>query len=140
MERRRKNPSRKAGASLGSDNVRSTTKSAGNPSSAYPTAAGSKGRDGTSQEAAKAIQPRVACLRYRAMEALASLGSATVLEAIAVAGGTRESLQPRFSELRNLGLVEATGERRRNPSGKWAAVLALTDEGCARLDGSGGAT
>lgn len=138
MEHRRKNPSRKAGASLGGDALSNTTWSSGNPSNAYPTIAGSKGRDGTSQGAAKAIQPRVAHLRSRAMESLASLGSATVLEAIAAAGATRESLQPRFSELRNLGLVEATGERRRNPSGKWAAVLALTDEGRARLAGGGG--
>ena len=94
---------------------------------------GSKGRDGTSQEAAEAIQPRLANLRRKAMEAIAVLGSATVLEAITAAGGTRESLQPRFSELRNLGLVKPTGERRRNPSGKWAAVLALTDEGRAQL-------
>lgn len=131
----RKNPSRKAGASLGGDRATDTTSGAGDPSAVYPVAAGSKGSDGTSQEAAEAIQPRLAHLRCRAIEALASLGSATVLEAIAAAGTTRESLQPRFSELRKLGLVEATGERRPNPSGKMAAVLRLTEEGRSTLQG-----
>jgi hypothetical protein len=131
----RKNPSRKAGASLGSDGVSYTTSTNGDPSRVYPVAAGSKGRDGTSQEAAKAIQPRVANLRHQALTVLAALGSATVLEATAAAGATRESLQPRFSELRNLGLVEATGDRRLNPSGKWAAVLRLTEAGHAMLEG-----
>lgn len=133
MDYQQKNPSRKAGASLGSDVPSFTTRQANNLSCAYPMLPGSKGRDGTSQEAAEAIQPRLANLRRKAMEAIAVLGSATVLEAITAAGGTRESLQPRFSELRNLGLVKPTGERRRNPSGKWAAVLALTDEGRAQL-------
>lgn len=131
----RKNPSRKAGASLGGDRATDTTIGAGGPSAVYPVAAGSKGRDGTSQDAAKAIQSRVGHLRCRAMEALASLGCATVLEAIEAVGGTRESLQPRFSELRKLGLVEATGERRPNPSGKMAAVLRLTEEGRSTLQG-----
>lgn len=131
----RKNPSRKAGASLGGDVARYNTSGVGDPAAVYPVAAGSKGRDGTSQDAAKAIQPRVGHLRCRAMEALASLGSATVLEAIAAAGVTRESLQPRFSELRKLGLVEATGERRSNPSGKMATVLRLTGAGRAMMEG-----
>lgn len=104
----------------------------------YPIAAGSKGHDDTSQEAAKRIQPRLANLRCKALEALALLGSATVLEAIAVTEVTREALQPRFSELRRLGLIEATGKRRRNPSGKWAAVLTLTDVGRAKLAAGGG--
>lgn len=99
----------------------------------YPDAPGAKGPDGTSQEAAAAIQPSVTRLRRLALRTLGQLGAATVLEAVPVAGVSRESLQPRFSELRALCLVEATGERRRNPSGKSAAVLRLTDEGRAAL-------
>lgn len=99
----------------------------------YPDAPGAKGADGTSQEAAAAIQPSVTRLRGLALRTLDRLGAATVLEAVPVAGVTRESLQPRFSELRAMGLVEATGERRRNPSGKNAAVLRLTVEGRAAL-------
>ena len=95
----------------------------------YPQIPGAKGSDGTSQEAARAIAPSVTRLRRLALRTLASLGEATMLEAVSVAGVERESLQPRFSELRALGFVEPTGKRRPNPSGKNASVLRLTDRG-----------
>ena len=101
--------------------------------SAYPAMPGAKGPDGTSQDAAKAIAPNVSYLRSVAMRVLDRLSEATVLEAVAVAQVTRESLQPRFSELRAMGFVEPTGTRRRNPSGKGAAVLRLTEKGRAAL-------
>lgn len=99
----------------------------------YPDEPGAKGKDGTSQEAAEAIAPNVSHLRGLAMRSLARLGEATPLEAVAVSGAPRESLQPRFSELRAMGLVEPTGARRRNPSGKSASVLRLTAKGRAAL-------
>lgn len=99
----------------------------------YPDMPGAKGPDGTSQDAAEAIAPCASNLRRIVMRSLAKLGEATVLEVVAISGITRESLQPRFSECRALGLVEPTGARRRNPSGKWAAVLRLTDKGRAAL-------
>ena len=100
---------------------------------AIPTFPAAKGPDGTSQDAAEAIKPCVSYLRRVAMRSLDRLGEATVLEAVAVAEVARESLQPRFSELRAMGLVEPTGARRRNPSGKGAAVLRLTEKGRAAL-------
>lgn len=99
----------------------------------YPDIPGAKGQDGTSQDAAEAIKPCVSYLRRVAMRSLDKLGEATVLEAVAVAEVARESLQPRFSELRAMGMVEPTGTRRRNPSGKGAAVLRLTEKGRAAL-------
>ncbi|MBC2651360.1 helix-turn-helix domain-containing protein [Novosphingobium aerophilum] len=99
----------------------------------YPDIPGAKGPDGTSQEAAKATELHVSYLRRVAMRALDRLGEATVLEAVDFAKVSRESLQPRFSELRAMGLVEPTGARRRNPSGKRAAVLRLTEKGRAAL-------
>ena len=99
----------------------------------YPDIPGAKGSDGTSQEAAEAIAPHVSHLRRIAMRALARLGEATPLEVVAISGVKRESLQPRFSELRALGLIEPTGARRRNPSGKSASVLRLTDKGRTAL-------
>lgn len=99
----------------------------------YPAGPGAKGADGTSQDAAGAIAPAVSRLRHLAIQTLAQLGEATPLEAVAAAGVTRESLQRRFSELRTLGLVEPTGARRPNPSGKNAAVLRLTHKGRAAL-------
>lgn len=99
----------------------------------YPDNPGAKGPDGTSRDAAEAIAPTVSYLRRLAMRALERLGEATPLEAVAAAGVPRETLQPRFSELRAMGLVEPTGARRRNPSGKYAAVLRLTESGRAAL-------
>ena len=97
----------------------------------YPETPGSKGADGTSQDAAREIGPSTHHLRGVALRVLARLGSATTLEVVEASGLTRESIAPRFSELRRLGLVEATGERRANPSGKSAAVLCLTEKGRA---------
>ncbi len=99
----------------------------------YPDFPGAKGPEGTSQDAAEAISPNVSHLRRLAMHSLARLGEATPLEAIAISGATRESLQPRFSELRAMGLIEPTGARRRNPSGKSASILRLTAKGRATL-------
>jgi DNA-binding MarR family transcriptional regulator len=99
----------------------------------YPDIPGAKGPDGTSQDAADAIAPSVPNLQRLAMRALARLGEATPIETTAATGLTREAIQPRLSELRRLGMVEPTGDRRQNPSGKWAAVLRLTDKGRAAL-------
>ncbi len=99
----------------------------------YPNHPGAKGTDGTSQDAANSIKPCVSYLRRVALRSLDRLGEATVLEAVAFTKLTRESLQPRFSELRAMGLVEPTGARRLNPSGKGAAVLRLTAKGRAAL-------
>lgn len=95
----------------------------------YPKSPGSKGGDGTSQLAAREMKPSVSRLRLLAIRTLRDLGEGTVLEAVTASRLTRESLQPRFSELRAMGLVEPTGARRKNPSGKSAAVLRLTDKG-----------
>jgi len=95
----------------------------------YPYIPGAKGPDGTSQDAAAAIAPIASHLRRLALRTLAQLGEATTLEAVAASGVDRESLQPRLSELRSMGLIEPTGVRRRNPSGKSASVLRLTDRG-----------
>lgn len=95
----------------------------------YPHMPGAKGSDGPSQDAAQSIMQSASHLRRIAMQALAHLGEATPLEAVSIAGVSRESLQPRFSELRAMGLVEPTGARRRNPSGKYASVLRLTTKG-----------
>ena len=98
----------------------------------FPTYPGSKGagvtRD-TSEAAAAAIAPDANSLRKIALRTLARLRFATPLECCEAAGVAREALQPRLSELRRMGLVEATGIRSRNPSGRSAAVLTLTPAG-----------
>ena len=99
----------------------------------HPNIPGAKRPDGTSQDAAEAPAPTVSHLRRLAMRSLAQLGEATPLEAVAASGVPRESLQPRFSELRAMGLIEPTGARRRDPSGKSASVLRVTEKGRVAL-------
>lgn len=99
----------------------------------YPHFPGSKGKDSTSFEAANAIAPRVEGMRREVLKAFAEHGDLTVLEVVGYLRKPRWSIQPRVSELRRLGLVESTGERRRNPSGQNAAVQRITAKGRAAL-------
>lgn len=106
----------------------------------YPDHPGAKGLTSftldTSSEAAGAIQPSRLRLHLIAMHTLSALGTATPFEAVTASGVKGCALQPRFSELIHDGLVEPTGERRRNPdTGKSAAVLRLTDLARAQLEG-----
>jgi DNA-binding transcriptional ArsR family regulator len=99
----------------------------------YPEKPGSKGPDGTSQSAANNLALQVNGMRRKVLEALRDQGCATVLELVERTGMERYSVQPRVSELRAMGLVESSGERRKNPSGQGAAVQRLTDKGRASL-------
>lgn len=83
----------------------------------------------TSADSADAIAPVRARLSRAALRALGELGEAAPLEIVERAGETRESILPRISELIALGLIESTGARRRNPSGRSAAALRLTHSG-----------
>ena len=86
----------------------------------YPAVPGAK-VSGTSQDAAHAMKPRagilrakvLACLRERAM---------TADECADLLGETVLSIRPRLSELRALGLILDTGNRRANDSGRNAIV------------------
>lgn len=90
----------------------------------------------TSEEAANAIASTVTCLRLLALRTVDRLGTATSHEGCEAANLPRDSLRPRFSELLKMGLLEPTGERRRNrETGKSAAVLRVTDKGRAVLVG-----
>ena len=104
----------------------------------YPAHTGSRGPDGTSQLAAVEMARHAQPLRRRALETLNRIGPATALEVCEASKVSREAMHPRLSELRALGYVEPTGERRRNPSGKSAAILRLTDRGIAYLRKEGG--
>lgn len=106
----------------------------------YPIEPGRKGLTtdalATSTDAAVAIQRHRKSLHLIALRTLHIMGAAAPFEAVAVAGVKGCALQPRFSELIADGLVEPTGERRRNPdTGKSAAVLTLTDLARTRLEG-----
>ena len=102
----------------------------------YPDNPGSKGADGTSQDAAEAIEPLTGRLRHIGLMSFARLGEATALEAVAASGICREALQPRLSELRQLGLaldqrqhpqiLAAPAGRTRAASRPWPGAGGLT--------------
>ncbi len=89
----------------------------------YPSSPGYK-EDSTSREAAEAMQPCAARLRLAALNYLESfypLG----FTADEIAFHLRLSIlsiRPRISELNTLGMIEKTGERRKNESGNSAHV------------------
>jgi len=86
----------------------------------YPLAAGSK-TGGTSAEAAKKIH--AARLRNKALRVLQTNPRGLTADEIAAElGESILSIRPRVSELKRLGEVEKTRERRRNQSGMSASV------------------
>lgn len=86
----------------------------------YPTQAGYKA-DGPSREAAESVS--AATLRTKVLGEIMR-APATADECAARLGLSPFSARPRFSELRNMGLISDTGQRRRNSSGRSATVWA----------------
>ena len=89
----------------------------------YPDLPGSKGLSETSSEAAEAIAPAASYWRTKAIVAICSRRSGFTAEELAAhLGCERVTIQPRTSELRALGSIKDSGERRYNRSGKRAIV------------------
>lgn len=87
----------------------------------YPLQPGFKDTD-TSKAAAQAMKPTAATLRSQCLRCLA-FGDYTADEvALDFLRESVLSIRPRFSELKRLGKIEDTGQRRRNASGKSAIV------------------
>lgn len=87
----------------------------------------------TRREAHEAMAPSIPRLQHVAMRTLDRLGTATAVEVVEASGIASDAIRLRVSELLGLGLAETNGQRRRNPSGKTAAVVQLTDAGRAAL-------
>lgn len=108
-------------------NARNTTEDV------YPHSPGFK-TEGTSRQAAAAIKPAVRGLRAAVLKSL-TFAPATPDEIARRLGKSCLSIRPRLSELRRLGFVRETGERRRNESGHRAnvyeLVLSLPNDGSA---------
>jgi hypothetical protein len=82
----------------------------------------------TSKEAAERIAPRAPSLRERVLKLIAeSPEGAAVHEAARILKVPVPSLQPRFSELRRLGEIKPSGQRRTNNSGMRAHVWVKTE-------------
>jgi len=89
----------------------------------YPHAPGHRGID-TSALAAEAIEISVGRLQRIALRAIRAAGNRglTTNELVAAVRISRDSIQPRTSELREMGFIRDSGARRRNDNGKSAIV------------------
>jgi predicted transcriptional regulator len=90
---------------------------------AYPHAP-AEGRTDTSADAASSIRTLTARVQRAAYHAIAEMGShgLTTDELAARLGMERTTVQPRTSELRRLGRIIDSGQRRHNRNGKRAIV------------------
>lgn len=89
----------------------------------YPHRPGHRGEE-TSIEAADHIEPHVGHLQQLALDAIEASGERgmTALEVCAHTGVDRIAMQPRVTELRQMGLIHKSGMKRKNPSGVSAIV------------------
>jgi predicted ArsR family transcriptional regulator len=88
----------------------------------YPDAPGHKAR-GTSEEAAASMTGSAAQLQKAVLTVLYRHPIGLTADQCAeYVGVSVLSIRPRFSELQRKGLIEETGERRRNQSGRMANV------------------
>lgn len=87
----------------------------------YPAVPGFKDTD-TSKAAAEEMKPTAATLRAACYSLLYPALQLTADEAADLLGISILSIRPRFSELKRLGKIEDSGERRANLSGHRAIV------------------
>ena len=92
---------------------------------AYPVGAGSK-VEGTSRAAAQSVD--AVTLRRHVVEVLRSWGPRTADACAEFLGRSVLCIRPRFSELKALGVIEDSGQRSKNASGKNAVVWRLREE------------
>ena len=74
----------------------------------------------TSIDAGESIAPDLRRMRKKTYDAIAAAGAIgmTPIECSEKTGLERWTVQPRFTELKKLGLIVDSGMRRRNPSGR----------------------
>ncbi|MAG24655.1 hypothetical protein CMI47_03660 [Candidatus Pacearchaeota archaeon] len=93
----------------------------------YPDSPGAYDVD-TSIAAAESVADMAPTLRRKALEVIAAGGGATADEVAAQLGVSVLAMRPRITELKQQHLIRDTGIRRRNASGRSAAVLAVAEE------------
>jgi hypothetical protein len=96
----------------------------------YPFHPGFKA-EGTSHDAARVIAPKAPTLRAKVKRLLSQRGAMTPDETAEAMGEDILSVRPRFSELKRLGEIERTGERRKNESGVAAYVFRVRPDNSA---------
>ena len=92
----------------------------------YPATPGTYNQP-TSIQAAADMQPKASRLRGLCLDALIDYGNMTPDETAAFLGLDKLSIRPRFSELKAMGEIVDTGERRANNSGKKAIVWTISN-------------
>lgn len=90
----------------------------------YPDSPGFKERT-TSRDAAEAIKPTAGTLRSMVLMFFEHLGPMTPDELAHWMVRSVLSIRPRVTELYRMGLIERTGERRKNASGMKAHVYRI---------------
>lgn len=91
----------------------------------YPHAPGAKRRD-TAKRAAREMKPKAPTLRDQCLKVFRESGRALTADEVARAlGKSVLSIRPRVAELANMKLIEDSGERRENASGKDAIAWRL---------------
>ena len=92
----------------------------------YPDAPGFKEKGGASEEAAQRIAPALKKNQTEAFNAFHRAGKPLTADELAeFLGKTIVSVRPRVSELRRLGLIVSTGERRASSFGQASTVWRL---------------
>ena len=89
----------------------------------YPARPGFKERGGTSEEAAASIAPEQRRLQDRVLAVLRDFPNGLTADEVANYLDRSElAIRPRLSELLRLGEIDKTERRRRNRSGRFAAI------------------
>ena len=90
----------------------------------YPNVPGYQKTD-TSKAAANDMRPKKALLHRIVLDALRDFGDMTTHEICSVTSKDYDAIQPRTSELREIGKISDSGIRRRTPKGKASIVWRL---------------
>ena len=100
----------------------------------YPIGPGYQATD-TSYESAVKVEPRVGTLRRLSLDAIIHAGGygATADEVAMLVDATVLAIRPRITELKKLGLIVPSGEKRENESGHRADVMVYNGPAQMRL-------
>jgi len=101
----------------------------------YPLSPGFKGRIETGRDGAEAFAPKLGARQREALDDLKAFGPSTAEEVAKRTDRHWYVVRPRLTELRLLGLVVDTGERRSTAFGgkTWVARVATPEEHALHL-------
>ena len=95
----------------------------------YPERPGHQYGSDTSEAAARSMDDKARVLHNQCLRVLKLAGPRTADEIAADLNRSILAIRPRVTELKRLGLIVDTGERRKNESGRSAAMVAIKMKG-----------